>query len=176
MIYLLWKRQAAQPMTAILLGVFSGLGFAFVENIGYAKLSMIKPLAGANLGGMDGYVAGMQSAISNTLLRSLSLVFGHAVLAGIVAYFAVMGFLSKRRAIPLAVVGLVLAAILHGCYNWLAPLQRTFATLVDVGAFLLFYGYLIKLRGLIAEQSTPGPNIELSTNAESTAGELYQRQ
>jgi RsiW-degrading membrane proteinase PrsW (M82 family) len=149
--YLMWKRKQAEPLMAILLGVFSGLGFAAIENIGYADRSIGKPLLLGLRFGEDAYVAGVQSVISNALLRSLSSVFGHAVLSGIVSYFLVMAFLTKRRAPMLAVVGLGLAAILHGCFNWLAPLQRTFATLIDAGIFLLFYGYVSKLRQLIAE-------------------------
>jgi RsiW-degrading membrane proteinase PrsW (M82 family) len=35
--YLLWKRSAANPMTIILVGVFSGLGFAAFENLVYSQ-------------------------------------------------------------------------------------------------------------------------------------------
>jgi hypothetical protein len=38
--YLMWKRKNAEPLTAILLGVFSGLGFAAFETVGYGSRSI----------------------------------------------------------------------------------------------------------------------------------------
>jgi RsiW-degrading membrane proteinase PrsW (M82 family) len=155
LIYLVWKRKNAEPMTAILIGVFSGLGFAAFENLGYGKLAVVNSYIQSVLSdSFKGHESGVQSAISNTLLRSLSDVFGHAVLSGIVAYFYVIGF-SRRWQLPVfPAVGLGLAAMLHGCYNWLESLQATFATFVDVGAFTLFYAYVTKLRNLASGTSS----------------------
>ena len=78
--YLVIKRGNAEPFTAILIGVFSGLGFAASENLFYGEAAR-----------------GHAPGVLHVLLRSLSTVLGHAVLSGIVAYFLVMAFLTKRR-------------------------------------------------------------------------------
>ena len=141
--YLLWKRRDAEPFTAILIGVFSGLGFAAAENVLYGEM----------YGGMTQIQA---IGILTILLRSLSTVLGHAVLSGIVGYFLVMAFLTMRRAPLLAVLGFGLAALLHGCYDWLSALQPTFAAFIDIGAFTLFYAYITKLRHLASDETTSG--------------------
>ncbi len=47
----------------------------------------------------------------------------------------------------LIIVGILVAAVLHGAYDWLTGLQMTMAT---VGfSFVLFYGFLSKRRGMI---------------------------
>jgi len=73
-----------------------------------------------------------------------------------------MAFLTKRRAPVLAIIGFGLSALLHGCYDWLIPLQPTFAAFVDVGAFTLFYAYVTKLRTL-ADDSHSATRHEAST-------------
>ena len=93
--YLVWRREQAQPLTAILLGVFSGLGFAAVENLQYTGDSLLRPLQGLR-DGPSGYFAGAQSMITQALTRSFWCVFGHAVWSGIAAYFFVIAYLTKR--------------------------------------------------------------------------------
>ena len=82
----------------------------------------------------------------NVLLRSLSLVFAHALWSGIVSYFLVRGMTFGRRQMVPLVVGLMTAVILHGTYNWLTSVQPTFAALVIVVSFVLFYAYVLRLR------------------------------
>src|SRR4051812_36467963 len=112
------KRKNAAPFTAILIGVFSGLGFAASENLFYGEITNIHALN-----------------LLQVRLRSLSTVLGHAVLSGIVAYFLVMAFLTKGRTPVLAVIGFGLAAFLHGSYDWMLSLQPTFAAFIGIGAF-----------------------------------------
>ena len=83
------------------------------------------------------------------MLRSLSLVFCHAVWAGTFAYFLAMAFVSGRRWVPLVIIGLLVPAVLHGAYDWFASMQPTVAALIAGGSFMLFYGYVAKLRGMV---------------------------
>jgi RsiW-degrading membrane proteinase PrsW (M82 family) len=151
--YLSWNRKRADPMTALLVGVFSGLGFAAFENMAYGDRSVRDSFDMAQQFGPAGHALGVREAMVTALFRSLSLVFCHAVWSGITAYFALMAFLTPRRAPLLASTGILLAALLHGSYNWLAGIQLTFATLVVAGSFVLFYAYVTKLRNLVASAS-----------------------
>ena len=81
--YLLWKRRNADPKVCILIGVFSGLGFAAFENRIYAERTIANE--------------SVQEAVKEVLARSLSCVFSHALYSGIFAYFLTVAFLTGRR-------------------------------------------------------------------------------
>ena len=49
----------------------------------------------------------------------------------------------------LIIVGILVAAVLHGAYDGLTGLQMTLAAAMAGFSFVLFYGYLSKLRGMI---------------------------
>lgn len=153
--YLLWKRERAEVSTAILVGIFSGLGFAAFENMHYGDKSTLTSYVMARKYGDAGLVTGVRMAMITVMLRSLSLVFCHAVWAGIVAYFLALGVLTGRRRGVLFLVGLLTAATLHGLYDWLASVQPTFAALVVAASFMLFYAYLSKLQTLTTPASSP---------------------
>ena len=144
--YLLWKRRAARPLTIIVVGVFSGLGFAAFENVTYAHRQILLSTELTVSFGAAGLEEGVQGAMVNVMLRSMSLVFGHAIFSGIFAYFIALAFVTKERVGALVLVGLLVAATVHGCYNALWRIQTTLPALVMVVAFVLFYAYLTKLR------------------------------
>jgi RsiW-degrading membrane proteinase PrsW (M82 family) len=146
--YLIWKGRNAEPLTAVMVGVFSGLGFAAFENMFYAQRAIDESV---NLGyqyGLEGSAAGTQAAMVNVMLRSLSLVFCHAVWSGILAYFLAVAALGRRRWGALFLIGWVVSSVLHGVYDWLAGMQPTIAALVVALSFVLFYAYMGKLRAL----------------------------
>ena len=95
--YLIWKRSNADPFMIVLIGIFSGLGFAAFENLSYGEKAVLRSYDLANLYGAEGLVAGVQSAMVVMMLRSLSAVFSHAVWSGTFAYFLAAAFVSKRR-------------------------------------------------------------------------------
>ncbi|MCL2006332.1 MAG: PrsW family glutamic-type intramembrane protease [Planctomycetaceae bacterium] len=152
--YLIWKRQDAQPLMVILIGVFSGLGFAAFENIAYGErsinLTILLGLEGVKQTGAEGLIAGIaqgtQAAMINVMLRSLSLVFAHALWTGIFAYYLTRAVQSGTRWYVLCFLGLAVPAVLHGTYNWFQSVQPAFAALIIAFSFVLFYGYLTKLR------------------------------
>ncbi|MEO1991530.1 MAG: PrsW family glutamic-type intramembrane protease [Pirellulales bacterium] len=153
-VYLLWARKKANPLGAILIGVFSGLGFAAFENMSYGDRAIYNSALLAKQEGIVGAAAGTQMAMVNVLLRSLSLVFAHAVFSGIFAYFVTTGFASGKRFLAMALIGLVVSAFLHGAYDWLTGVQMTIATGIIILSFMLFYAYLTKITQLISQQAT----------------------
>lgn len=146
--YLVWKGRSAEPLTAVMVGVFSGLGFAAFENMFYAQNAIDQSVALGSQYGMEGQAVGTQAAMVNVMLRSLSLVFCHAVWAGILAYFLAVAILGRRRWGALFLIGWVVAAVLHGVYDWLAGMQPTIAALLVALSFVLFYAYMGKLKAL----------------------------
>lgn len=154
LLYIGWKRSEARPLTIILVGVFSGLGFAAFENLHYADKAIVRSAVLTDRHGIEGLKAGVQGAMVNVMLRSMSAVFGHAVYSGIFAYFLTVAWLTRKRIIPLVLIGLGVAATIHGLYNWFWMVQTTLPALVTAFGFMLFYAYLTKLRLLIASMST----------------------
>lgn len=140
-------------MTIVLVGVFSGLGFAAFENITYAVRAIGRSAALTLDRGASGFVQGVSDAMVSVMFRSMSLVFLHAVASGILAYFIALGFVSGKRRIALFLVGLLVAASLHGIYNWAWTIQSTLPAVVVTVGFTLFYAYLTKLRLLLASDA-----------------------
>jgi len=147
--YLFFKKKAANPLTAILIGIFSGLGFAAFENMRYGDSSVLQSIKLAKKAGAAGVAFGTHAAMVNVMVRSLSLVFCHATFTGIFSYFVITGFATGKRFLALLTVGLAVSSVLHGVYDWLTGVQTTMATAVVVLAFVLFYSYLTKLKALL---------------------------
>ncbi len=147
MVVLLFKSKI-KPIHMITIGVFSGLGFAAFENLHYGQNAVNRAFSMANNYGAVGLESGVKDAMINVMLRAVSLVFCHAVWSGIVAYFVATAAIRKERVVALIILGIMVAAFLHGFYNWLQGHQQTMAALVAGFSFVLFYGYLIKLRSM----------------------------
>ena len=162
--YLLWKRRQADASTVVLVGVFSGLGFAAFENIKYGNSSIARTFEWTQQLGAVGLEAGVRSAMLQMMMRSLSSVFGHAVWSGIVGYFLAIAWLTGKRRGALFLVGLLTASVLHGVYDWLLVVlsQFTFAALVVALSFMLFYAYLSKLRALTTPALTSSSETEVA--------------
>ena len=134
------------PLQLVTIGVFSGLGFAAFENLHYGDNAVASAYSLTRDYGVEGLVSGVQNAMVITMLRAVSLVFCHAVWSGIVSYFIATAVVRKEKVVALIITGLMVAAVLHGVYDWLAGIQSTMAALLAGFSFALFYGYLIKLQ------------------------------
>lgn len=152
LIYIFWKKRAAQPLTIVLIGVFSGLGFAAFENMHYANRAVLNSAYLTYNHGAAGLQEGVTGAMVNVLLRSMSLVFVHAVYSGIFSYFIALGHITQKRRMALALVGLLVASTVHGLYNSFWLVQSTLPAIVTAAAFMLFYSYLTKLRLVMASR------------------------
>jgi RsiW-degrading membrane proteinase PrsW (M82 family) len=153
LIYLAMRRQAAKPLDLVLIGVFSGLGFAAFENVIYVGRSVDNAFARAGEDGVGGLVTGVQEAMINVLLRSLSCVCAHGVWSGVFSYFIAMAVATRKRFAALFLVGLATAAVLHGTYNGMMRIQNTVPAIVVFGSFVLFYAYLTRLRLTVGSEA-----------------------
>ena len=169
LIYLAWKRKDAQPLTIVLLGVFSGLGFAAFENLGYTNLQVDRSLALIKDAGAEGLSEGVKGAMVNVMLRSISSVFGHAVYSGIFAYYIALAKTTKKRFVALFLMGWLVSALVHGLYDWAWEIQDTIPALITAFGFVLFYAYLTKLRLVMASRLEPSSTAE-AVNAAPIVG------
>ena len=147
-IYVKWrlrKARSVDPMTVVVLGVFSGLGFAAFENVDYARISVLRSVALTKTFGLYGLAEGIKGAMVNGILRSLSSVFLHAVLSGIFAYFVALATANVRRWKAFFLVGLGVSSILHGFYDWFCHVQQVLAALTAGFSFMFFHAYIAKL-------------------------------
>jgi len=158
LIYLAWKRKHAQPLTIVLLGVFSGLGFAAFENLSKVNDLIAEAAHMTDDSGAQGLSEGVKGAMVTVMFRSISSVFGHAVYSGIFAYFIALAHTTKKRYLALFIVGWLVAAIIHGLYDWFWSVQTTFPALITAFGFVLFYAYLTKLRLVMASTGEVNSN------------------
>lgn len=150
-VILFWKRRDVTPVDLIAVGVFSGLGFAAFENVTYGQRSVLSSYSLTRAYGAAGLIAGVSNAMVAAMLRSLSLVFCHAVWAGTFTYFVFVAASTRKRWGALFVVGLAVSSILHGTYDWFASVQPTVAALLAGLSFVLFSGYLSKAQALTVQ-------------------------
>jgi RsiW-degrading membrane proteinase PrsW (M82 family) len=149
--YLIWKRERADPMVTLLVGVFSGLGFVVLENVDYGYHAIRLSAYATVLDGPGGFTRGVQTSMSMILMRSLSLVLLHAIWSGIVAYFLALASITRMRWIALYLTGLLIAGLLHGLYNWWLNVLSTVSVSIAAASLLLFYAYVAKLRHLTGQ-------------------------
>jgi protease PrsW len=145
-IYMAWERRkerSIDPLTLIVIGVFSGLGFAAFENMRYAE-------AAAN-------ALQTRDAMIIMVVRSLSLIFCHASWSGIFAYFIAIASYSGKRWGALFVVGLGVSSLLHGFYDWFCGTQPSLAALTAGFSFMLFYSYMSKFHALTSTGGSQSP-------------------
>ncbi|MBX9791437.1 MAG: PrsW family intramembrane metalloprotease [Pirellulales bacterium] len=143
--------QKVDAPLVMLLGIFSGLGFAAFENAHYGRMFAMQVAGLTEHYGASAAEMGTTEAMTAVMLRSISLVFCHAIWSGMVAYFIAVGALTKRRRAALFLVGIATAAVLHGVYDWLTSVQQTAAALVVFLSYLLFFAYRTKLISMIEE-------------------------
>ncbi len=150
LIYMAWKRKNAKPLTIVLLGVFSGLGFAAFENLSKLNGEIIQAVQMNKDAGDEGIATGVQVAMVTAMLRSVSNVFGHATYCGVFAYFLALAHTTGKRFFALLIVGWLVSATIHGLYDWFWTIQNTLPALITAFGFVLFYAYLTKLRLVMA--------------------------
>ena len=130
--YIYFCRDKIDAKIAVMIGVFSGLGFAAFENVHYGNLFVQSSLINTYESGAQGLVQGVRSAMVYAMLRAISLVFCHAVFAGITAYFLITAVLLRRHLLAAFAIGIAITSTLHGCFNWLSGIQPTIASTIAV--------------------------------------------
>ena len=125
----LWRKEVNEPVDAMMYMITCALGFAALEN----TLFLLSPLTDGNL--IDSFITGNLRFLGATLLHVLaSAVIGFTL--------AISFYMHKQFHILYAVVGLILAILLHTIFNLLiiSSEQHTLTAFffVWVGIVILF--------------------------------------
>lgn len=137
---LLRSNKLTDPRTSAFYGAMSGLGFAIAEGAAYS----LRYAFGFSQGQL-----GLGSFVAANTIRFVSLPLFHAILAGIVGYFIGLAAINPSRQTALILIGLAIAAVLHGLYNTFAG---SFAGLFIIAfTILLFVSYLRRSRQMVDE-------------------------
>ncbi len=97
------KSEFDEPVDAMIYMITSALGFAALENI-FTIFPGLRNLS-------------LTEATSITTFRFLGATFLHALCSGTIGYFLALSILNKKK-IPYLSIGIILASILHGLYNF----------------------------------------------------------
>jgi RsiW-degrading membrane proteinase PrsW (M82 family) len=139
-LFALRKNLPFRPLTFAYLGVFSGLAFGVAEAVSYSFLYAFGVRAGViDLGGY----------MVVQVLRLITLPLLHALWSGIVGYFIGLAALHRSAPRALMMIGVALAAVLHGAYDTFA--NGWLGVGVAALSLLIFISY-VRTSDLIAKE------------------------
>ncbi|OUL23247.1 PrsW family intramembrane metalloprotease [Nostoc sp. 106C] len=132
-IYLFFLRSGklSDPLTLAFYGTMSGLGFAISEGVVYSVVYAF--------GLVQGEIDFGAYVLTNTI-RFVCLPFFHAIWAGIVGYFLGLAAINPSRQVAIIVIGVAIAAMLHGLYDTFSGGFLGIAVMAF--SILLFVAYL----------------------------------
>ena len=134
LILLRYRRVKLSVRMSMFLGTIAGLTFGIAEQAFYTSNDII----------------GINQARSNNEAVNAALAFAerifvdgfqHAVWAGIAGFFIGLALNYPRRRIPLIVLGVTIAAVLHALNDFLAGSSIWLVIIVQAASLLLFLGY-----------------------------------
>ncbi|MDR3232265.1 MAG: hypothetical protein LBT46_01125 [Planctomycetaceae bacterium] len=147
-IYVLWMRSRCSLKMIFLIAAFSVLGL-FAAKI-------LLPIIVTEGGSLAFFIADMNS---DNPLAGFSLIVNNVLWTALFAYFISCAVVSGKDRLKFVSLGLFTAVLLHFMYEYLFLMQMYhIAMLLICAGFILFYGYLTKIRYQIrqqAEQNTP---------------------
>jgi RsiW-degrading membrane proteinase PrsW (M82 family) len=132
----IWRRnwQAQAPRDYLFLGAVSGLVFGAAEAVHY-----FIDVLGSLSGNVNGIV--LQDLTIQYIWRFLTDPVDHACWAGITGYFIGLAITGPSRKYSLALVGIGIAAVLHGLNDWDPINSHPTWVLITLISVLLFLGY-----------------------------------
>lgn len=154
---LMLMRRRLNHEDVVLLGLFSGLGFAAFENLHYFRGQLVSTVNGAvealnaaqtNAVTSEAAIGELKLGVFATMLlplvRSLANPFSHAAWGGIVAHFLSVASRpdARGRRTALVACGVGISAVLHGLYDGLFAVQPILPAFVAVLSFMLLRMYL----------------------------------
>ncbi|WP_293913971.1 PrsW family glutamic-type intramembrane protease [Deinococcus sp.] len=128
-------RQIQTPREAAFYAGISGLAFGVAEAVSYSASYTTDNFYGLAYG-----VVGTGNYVLLEVLRLISLPFLHCVFSAIAGYYLGLSLLAPQRRAALILLGIGLAAVLHGLYDFFAG--RWLGIVVAATSILMFVGYL----------------------------------
>jgi RsiW-degrading membrane proteinase PrsW (M82 family) len=140
-----FSTRMRNPLTGLVLGFMSGIGFAVAENVLYVYKTVSHA---ASLQQASGALGDLVVPVYNNVIRMAMGPFVHGCLSGIFGYFIALAAIDRRRRMFLLAFGLSLAAFLHGLYDTVVAYAPLVGLLVHSLTYLLLMTYILKARGL----------------------------
>ena len=127
-------RKIDKPLDGLFYGAMSGLGFAISEGALYISHQ------NENLG-----------VVVQTLIRTTSLPFMHALWSSLSGYFIALSLVNRRRGNALAILGIGVPAVLHGLYDVTSTRMPIVSTVLALFLYLLFSAYIERSQQMVEE-------------------------
>jgi RsiW-degrading membrane proteinase PrsW (M82 family) len=129
-----FTQRMKNPLSGLVLGFMSGIGFAVAENVLYVYKTVSHALS---ITQETGHLASLVVPVYNNVIRMAMGPFVHGCLSGIFGYFIALGSVDPRRRFFLLVAGLAVSASLHGLYDTVVGYSPLVALLVQALAYML---------------------------------------
>ena len=126
-------------------GAMAGLGFATIENTLYIGQEYVSAVQ------TDAVTSPVfQAALPTAFVRTFAGP-GHVIYSAFAGYYLGLAKFNPENAGPIAVKGLVIAAVVHGAYNTIVTYLGPLASVVDVAvpAVVLFLGFVVVYDGVL---------------------------
>jgi RsiW-degrading membrane proteinase PrsW (M82 family) len=148
----IWRRywHTQTPRDYLFLGAVSGLVFGAAEVVHY-----FTDVLGSLSGNVNGLV--LQDLTIQYIWRFLTDPIDHACWAGITGYFIGLAIVGQDRKYWLGLVGIGIAAVLHGLNDWNPINSHPAWVLVTLVSVLLFLGYA-RAGAWLPEQAMAAPD------------------
>jgi RsiW-degrading membrane proteinase PrsW (M82 family) len=148
----IWRRywHTQTPRDYLFLGAVSGLVFGAAEVVHY-----FTDVLGSLSGNVNGLV--LQDLTIQYIWRFLTDPIDHACWAGITGYFIGLAIVGQERKYWLGLVGIGIAAVLHGLNDWNPINSHPAWVLVTLISVLLFLGYA-RAGAWLPEQAMAAPD------------------
>ena len=128
-IRVLKNEELDEPLDAMLYMIIAALGFAAAEN------TLILFSLGPDL------VFGKILVVS--ILRFWGATFLHALTSGVIGYFLALSFYETKKRNRILILGIILATLLHGLYNFsIMELQGSWTFLIPIAILISLAGCL----------------------------------
>lgn len=128
-------KRVSKPMDGLFYGALSGIALAAREAYEYIS-----------------QMSNINAVLYQALLRSTTLPFLHATWTGIAGYFIGLAVVGRSRRAALCVLGISIAALLHGLFDFAS--ERVASVALAAFVYLLFISYIDRsnemVRGLAA--------------------------
>jgi RsiW-degrading membrane proteinase PrsW (M82 family) len=148
-----FSSRMKSPLTGLVLGFMSGIGFAVAENVLYVYKTVDHAVS---LTQETGHLVNLVAPVYNNVIRMAMGPFVHGCLSGVFGYFISLSAVDPKRRIFLLLAGLALAASLHGLYDTVVGYSPLAALLVQALTYMLLMTYILKARGLASAHEIGG--------------------
>lgn len=102
------NKELDEPLDIMLYMVVVALGFSALENILY----LFSPVQNMSFSSI------IETTVAISFIRFIGATFLHTLCSALLGYFLALSFLKTHQRLKLTIIGILLATLLHGLYNF----------------------------------------------------------